>query len=143
MNQDQLVAVARSLFDAFNARDFNRWEAALAPGFVADYPCAPGLDRAAARTYNAPFVDAFPDLRFTVLRAIVQGNTVVLDGTAEGTFDRPLNSPQGVIQPNGRKGGIRIVLIAEVQDGRLVREQTVWNQLDLFQQLGLIPAHAA
>ena len=143
MDQDKLIATARSLFDAFNSRDLDRWEGALAPGFVADYPCAPGLDRRAARAYNAPFVDAFPDLRFTVQRIVVQGNTVVLDGTAEGTFDRPLHSPQGVIQPNGRKGGVRIVLIAEIRDERIVHEQTVWNQLDLFQQLGLIPSRAA
>ncbi len=73
----------------------------------------------------------------------MQGNTVVLDATAEGTFDRPLHSPEGIIPPNGRKGGVRIVLIAEVRDGRIAHEQTVWNQLDLFQQLGLIPSHAA
>jgi hypothetical protein len=48
-----------------------------------------------------------------------------------------------VIAPNGRKGSVRIVLIAEVRAGRLVREQTVWNQLDLFQQLGIMPGRAA
>jgi predicted ester cyclase len=143
MDQDTLVTTARSLFDAFNARDLSRWERALSPRFVADYPCAPGLDRAAARAYNAPFLDAFSDLRFSVQRSIVQGDTVVLDGSAAGTFDGPLHSPAGVIAPNGRTGSVRIVLIAEVRDGRLVREQTVWNQLDLFQQLGIIPGRAA
>jgi predicted ester cyclase len=139
MNQDTLVATARGLFDAFNTRDLSRWERSLAPGFTADYPCAPGLGREAARAYNAPFIDAFPDLRFTVQRTIVQGDTVVLDATAEGTFGGALQGPAGAIPPNGRRGSIRVVLIAEVRDGRLVREQTVWNQLDLFQQLGIIP----
>ena len=143
MNQDTLVAVARSLFDAFNSRDFARWERNLAPDFVADYPCAPGLGRDAARAYNAPFAAAFPDLRFDVLRTIVQGDTVVLDGTVGGTLTAPLASPNGVIPPNGRKGGVRIVLIAEVRDGKIVREQTVWNQLDLLQQLGVIPGGPA
>jgi predicted ester cyclase len=143
MDHDTLVATARSLFDAFNARDLSRWEGALAPQFVADYPCAPGLDRKAARAYNAPFCEAFSDLRFNVQRTIVQGDIVVLDANAEGTFDGPLHSPQGLIAPNGRKGSVRIVLIAEVRDGRIVREQTVWNQFDLFQQLGIIPGRAA
>lgn len=143
MNQDTLVAAARSLFDAFNTRDFTRWERILAPQFVADYPCAPGLDARGARAYNAPFVDAFSDLHFKVERVVVQGSTVVLDATASGTFDGPLASPQGTIPPNGKKGSVRIVLLAEVENGRLVREQTVWNQLDLFQQLGILPGPSA
>lgn len=143
MNQDALVATARSLFDAFNARDLGRWERALAPDFVADYPCAPGLARDAAAAFNAPFLAAFGDLRFEVQRTFVQGDTVVFDGTAGGTFDGPLATPAGVVPPNGRSGKVRIVLIAQVRDGKVVREQTVWNQLDLFQQIGLIPGGAA
>lgn len=143
MNQDTLVATARSLFDAFNARDLSRWERALAPDFVADYPCAPGLGRDAATAFNAPFLAAFGDLRFEVQRTFVHGDTVALDATATGTFDGPLPTPNGVVPPTGRKGGIRIVLIAQVRDGRIVREQTVWNQLDLFQQVGIIPGGPA
>lgn len=143
MDQSALVATARSLFDAFNGRDLSRWERALAPGFVADYPCAPGLDRRAALAYNLPFLEAFPDLRFSVERTIVQGDTVVLEGDAEGTFERPLQGPDGLIAPNGRKGKVRIVLIADVRDGTIVREHTIWNQFDLLQQLGLIPARTA
>lgn len=143
MNQDALVAIARSLFDAFNTRDLTRWERHLAPGFVAHYPCAPGLDRDAARHYNTPFLNAFPDLRFDVHRVIVQGETVVLDGSAAGTFTEPLQGPAGPIPPNGRSGSVRIVLIADIHDGQITREQTVWNQYDLFQQLGLIPSAAA
>lgn len=143
MNQDLLVATARSLFDAFNARDFARWERALAPDFVADYPGATGLDRAAARAFNEAFVPAFSDLRFEVKRAIVQGDTVVLEGTAGGTFDGPLASPMGTIPPTGRKGAIRIVLIADVRDGKLVREHTIWNQLEFMQQLGVMPGAPA
>jgi predicted ester cyclase len=140
MNQDLLVATARSLFDAFNARDLSLWERALAPGFVADYPGATGLDRAAAKAFNTPFLDAFSNLRFTVHRTIVQGNTVVFDGDAGGTFDGTLQTPDGPVPPNNHTGKVRIVLIAEVKDGKIVREQTVWNQLELFQQLGLIPS---
>lgn len=134
-----LVTTARALVDAFNARDLSRWEKLLAPSFVADYPCAPDLDRAGARAYNAPFIDAFPDLRFTIQRTLVQGNTVVFDVDAAGTLERPLASPDGPIPPTGKSAKVRIVITSEIQDGRIAREQTVWNQYDLFQQLGLVP----
>jgi predicted ester cyclase len=139
MDQAALVKTARALFDAFTKHDLSIWERALGPDFVADYPCAPGLDRIQARAYNTPFVEAFPDLKMVPERVIVQGNTVVLDGFASGTFSKPLATPQGMVPPNGRAGGVRIVLIVEIRDGKIVREQTVWNQLDLFTQLGLIP----
>jgi len=144
MNQDAMIQVAGALFEAFTAHDLSIWERAVGDGFVADYPCAPKLDRAGARAYNAPFVAAFPDLVMKAERVVVQGDTVVLDGTATGTFTAPLATPNGVVAPNGRRGEIRIVLIARIRDGKIVHEQTVWNQLDLFSQLGLIPAsHAA
>src|SRR5271167_4145186 len=72
MNQDTLVTLGRSLFDAMTAHDLSTWEAVLATDFVADYPSAPGLGRAQARAYNAPFVAAFPDLRMEVERVFVQ-----------------------------------------------------------------------
>jgi predicted ester cyclase len=138
-----LVKTARALFDAMTAHDLSAWERLLADEFVADYPCAPKLDRAAARAYNEPFVAAFPDLEMTAERVVVQGDTVVLDGYASGTFSKPLATPNGVLKPTGKHGGIRIVLIAQIENGKIVREQTVWNQLDLFTQLGIIPASTA
>jgi len=62
MNQDTLVEIGSSLFDAFTRHDASLRERALADDFVADYPCAPKLDRAAARAYDEPFVSAFPDI---------------------------------------------------------------------------------
>jgi steroid delta-isomerase-like uncharacterized protein len=143
MNQDTLVKIARSLLDAMTAHDLAPWEALLADDFIADYPCAPNLGRAAARAYNEPFLAAFPDLTMKVERVIAQGDTVVLDAFASGTFTRPLATPDGMVPPNGRPGGVRLVLIALVRNGKIVHEQTVWNQLDLFQQLGLIPSSRA
>ena len=143
MNQDTLVKTARALLDAMTAHDLSTWEAVLSDDFVADYPCAPRLDRAAARAYNEPFLAAFPDLTMKVERVIAEGDTVVLDAFVSGTFSRPLSTPDGVIPPNGRTGGVRLVLIARMRNGKIAHEQTVWNQFDLLQQLGLIPATRA
>src|SRR6266480_1403592 len=126
MNQGTLVKLGRSLFDAMTAHDLSTWEADLATDFVADYPCAAGLGREEARAYNAPFVAAFPDLLMNVERIFVQGDTVVVEAFASGTFSAPLAAPDGIVQPTGAKGGIRLVMIADLRDGKIVRERTFW-----------------
>jgi predicted ester cyclase len=139
MDQASLIKTAGALFDAMTAHDLSLWERVLGPDFRADYPGAQGLDRAQARAYNAPFFETFPDLRMHAEKVVVQGATAVLDGVAAGTFRGPLKTPSGMVPPNGRSGSIRIVLIAQVEGGKLVRERTVWDQLDLLTQLGLVP----
>lgn len=55
-----MIRVAGARLEAFAAHDVAIWERSRGDGFVADYPCAPKLDRAGARAYNAPFIAAFP-----------------------------------------------------------------------------------
>jgi steroid delta-isomerase-like uncharacterized protein len=139
MSNEQTINTARTLIEAINRRDMSLWERATADDLVADYPGAHALDKEAARMFNLSFFDAAPDLHFDVENVIAQGDTVVFQITTSGTFTRPLVTPAETIPPTGKQVNAPMVLIAQVRDGKVVREQTVWNQLEVFQQLGILP----
>jgi predicted ester cyclase len=67
-----------------------------------------------------------------------KGDTVVYTWTGVGTHDGPLATPAGQVPPTGRRGRIEGVLISTVKNGKIVREETYWNQIDLLAQLGLM-----
>ena len=133
------IQTSQALLNALNSGNFDAWEAALAPDVTFSYPgLRGGCDRATARAYNEPFPAAFSDLHFAVTRTIVEGDAVVTCWLATGTHDGPLALPTGTVPPTGRRGEIPGVLIATMRDGKIVREETYWNQIELLAQLGLM-----
>ena len=134
-----VTQIGRALLDGFNARDLSSWEATLAPDATVSYPGLRGdHGREAARAFNAVFPAAFSDLHFTVTRTIAEGDTVAYCWVASGTHDGPLATPNGPIPPTGRRAEIPGVLIATVREGKIVREETYWNLVELLGQLGLM-----
>ena len=98
------------------------------------------LDATQARQYNESFLSAFPDLHFAVERTLVDGDCVVIEWVATGTHEGPLTSASGMtIPPTERHGSVSGVLISEIRDGKIAREQTYWDQMGLLQQLGVVP----
>jgi steroid delta-isomerase-like uncharacterized protein len=127
-----------TFIDGLNRHDMDEWAACLSSDFTADYPSAKGLNAAYARGFNESFFPAFPDLHFDVERVLADGDVVVIAWTATGTHLGALEGPNGaVIPPTGKKGVVNGVLISEVRDGKIVRERTYWNLLDLLTQLGV------
>jgi steroid delta-isomerase-like uncharacterized protein len=136
---EQTINTARALIDAVNRRDMSLWERVTADDLIADYPGGHDLDKEVAKMFNLSFFDAAPDLRFDMEQVIAQGDTVVFQITTSGTFTQPLVTPTGTIPPMGKQVKAPMVLIAQDKDGQIVREQSVWNQLEVFQQLGILP----
>ena len=137
---DPTAATALALLDALNAHDLDGWERVLAPDFVAEYPCARGIGRQAARAFNQSFLNAIPDLHFAVQRVLPSPEVVVIQWVGTGTQTGPLATPSGeLLPPTGRTATVAGVFLVEVRDGRIAREQTYWDELELLGQLGHIP----
>jgi steroid delta-isomerase-like uncharacterized protein len=133
------ITVGRALLDALTAHDLSPWEAVLADDVVCSYPGFRGENgKAAAKAYNAPFLVAFSDLHFDVLQTVAEGDTVVYVWRATGTHDGPLALPTGTVPPTGKRGDVPGTLVATIKDGKIVREETYWNQIELLAQLGLM-----
>jgi steroid delta-isomerase-like uncharacterized protein len=139
MTTHTTITIGRALLDALNAHDLSPWQAVLAEDVVCSYPGFRGENgKEAAKAYNAPFLIAFSDLHFDILRTVAEGDTVVYVWNATGTHDGPLALPSGSVPPTGKRGVVPGTLIATIKDGMIIREETYWNQVELLEQLGLM-----
>lgn len=130
------AATVRGMFDALNARDFGRaagavsercrWESVAAETVhTGSRPIADGL-----RTFAA----SFPDLRVDVESLVVEGDRVVVEWIASGTFTgEPLRGEEA----NGRAFRRRGCAVAEVEGGKIVRYRDYYDRATLLDQLGL------
>jgi steroid delta-isomerase-like uncharacterized protein len=139
MNTLSDIKTGQALLDAFNTRDLDTWQAKLADTFTASYPGMREIsNKDVARAYNGPFLQAFSDLSMQVTQVIADGDAVVYKWIGSGTHDGSLATPSGAIPPTGRKAAIPGVLVTTIKDGKITREETYWNQVELMAQLGLM-----
>jgi steroid delta-isomerase-like uncharacterized protein len=89
-----------------------------------------------AKRFVSSFLEAFPDVSFSVEDLIAEGNKVVSRYTVIGTHQ---GETEEFGPPTGRQleqEGITIHLIA---DGKIVEEWNQYDNLSILQQLGLAP----
>lgn len=135
------VQTGKALLDAFNAKDLSIWERALAADFTFSYPgLRNGGNREVAKAFNAVFPPAIPDLKMEIVRTVLDdsGDTVIYQWVGTGHHNGPLQLPTGVVPATGRAATVPGILIVTLKDGKIVREETYWNQIDLLAQLGLM-----
>jgi steroid delta-isomerase-like uncharacterized protein len=88
------------------------------------------------RKFVSMYKTAFPDLNVTVEDAIVEGDKVVTRYTVRGTH-------QGEIEefgpPTGKRLALQGITIHRIADGKIVEEWERYDNLDILQQLGLVP----
>ncbi len=78
------------------------------------------------------FYDGFPDLKATIEDMIAADDKVVTRWVTRGTHSGNFNG----IAPTNRKVTIRGITIDRIADGEIVETWTVFNVLDLLQQIG-------
>lgn len=82
---------------------------------------------------------AMPDLGIhTHPVSFGSGEWTAVIGVMEGTFTRPMTTPDGkTIPPNGKKVRLSMATIARWKDGRITDEYLFWDNTAFMQQLGL------
>ena len=137
------VDVVRKSFDALNEHNLDRWSQFLTDSYRGEAPGVKGQQsKAQIREYNQIFIDAFPDLHFTLTQIIAQGDRVVVQWEATGTHRGQLRDPSGdmVIQPTGRKVTGTGCTILETKSGKLTRGWLFWDMANLLNQIGAMPS---
>ena len=83
----------------------------------------------------AMFRTAFPDLHCTVEGEIREGDQFaahwMMNGTHRGLF---MGNP-----PTGRQVNVQGMIFCRIENGRLVEDWTLIDQIGILQQLGLVP----
>ena len=135
------IKVARENVEAFNAGDWERLKAALAPDSVLEELATQRRLKGAEEIGAAyqGWKKAFPDAKGTVKNAVASGDTVTLEITWEGTQTGPLEGPQGSIPASGKRAVVEAVQLVRVKDDKIKENRHFFDMLGLLQQIGATP----
>jgi len=136
MNSD-LATYAETMNEAWNSHDIEKVVRFCSTDCVGEDvgQASPVRGHEAIRTMLENYWRAFPDLKFSVISTLVDGNRIAILWIGEGTHQgRIMNIP-----PTGHKVQVRGVSIIEVVTGLVVRGQYVWDMAGMLRNMGLLP----
>ena len=83
----------------------------------------------------AMFRTAFPDLRCTVEDEIREGDQFAAHWTLRGTHKGPFQGNP----PTGKLVEVQGIIFARTENSRIVEDWTLFDQMGILQQLGVVP----
>jgi steroid delta-isomerase-like uncharacterized protein len=132
-------AASRAVAEMMSDHDLSRLDEVYAPEVVNHEPVSGeirGLDE--MREYLSGYLEAFSDLRMTVVDQVAEGDMVVSRWRAEGTHDGELLG----IPPSGNRISVEGVTTDRFEGGKIVEAWDLADMLGLMQQVGAVPAEA-
>lgn len=133
---DANKALVQSFVEAWNIRDFDRFDALMHDDAVlhvagGNVSCAPAGTRALAEEWTS----AFPDWRFTLLALIAEGDRVVAHMPYSGTHRRTIMA----VEPTGRHCTVDEMVIFRIADGKVAEAWEVFDEAGMWRQLHVTP----
>ena len=129
----------RSMYDAFNRRDFDYLEGRVTEqtqaslvAFGQDF-----LGREGFHQFTAGFVEAFSDIQIAPTKVFGSGDDVAAEFRVRGTHSGVLRTPRGDIQPTGKTINYPVAEIWELEGGKVARLRNYTDPGTLMRQLGL------
>jgi predicted ester cyclase len=136
---NDLKAVVRRLYDAFNGGEQHALDALIADAFV-EHEETPGFppDKAGLKQFVAMVHKAFPDVVFKVADIASEADKVwarvVVTGTQRGEYFG--------IQPTGRTIHIEVFDVCRIVGSQIAEHWGLSDQMGLMRQLGVLPSPA-
>ena len=138
MTDKSVADLAKEQVLAYNAKDWDRARAALAPEVVYEevgtHRKIKGVDD--VLTAWKGWATAIPDSRASFQSEMVSGNTAVLEITWTGIHSGPLQTPNGEIPATGKKIELRAIQVVDVADDRVKSVRQYFDMGTLLQQIG-------
>jgi steroid delta-isomerase-like uncharacterized protein len=99
--------------------------------------------RSAIRERLARDLVACPDIAWTVLSFVEQGDAFADEWSFVATHTGPFQMADGSeLPPTGKRVELRGMELVEVRDGKIVVDNLYYDNLAVFAQLGLVPEGA-
>jgi steroid delta-isomerase-like uncharacterized protein len=141
MATQDLTKVAGEYVDAFNAADWQRFKATLAPDIVYEEA---GTQRRIQGVEEyvqlcQGWKQAFPDATGTIMQALAGDNLVAQEVAWEGTHSGPLVGPAGTIPASGRRVVSPATLWITFQGDKVKEVHHHLDLMGLLQQIGALP----
>jgi steroid delta-isomerase-like uncharacterized protein len=133
-----LATFADVITQAWNSHDIEKVLGFYSPNYVGEDVGQAFLLRGqeGVRAMLENYWQAFPDLEFIVTDTVIQDSRMAIVWMAEGTHQGTIMN----IPPTGHRVEVRGVSVIDVEDGRVVRAQYVWDQAGMLRHMGLLPA---
>lgn len=134
--EDNKTIARRLLEEAWNKGNLKVLEQYVAPNAQQhdpNNPIAPGPE--GLKQVVSLYKSAMPDLHFKIEQEIAEGDYVVSRITASGTQTGALPG----IPATGKKTTVSGIVIGRFKDGKQVEGWSIFDQLGMLQQLGVIP----
>ncbi len=141
MSAQNNIHLARTFYDAFNARELDR----AAPVLSEDYELLNiplgitfrGLE--GYKQFQQGWATGFPNGKIELTNIVATDDQVVVEYVGRGTHNGPLSGPKGTIAATGRAVALSLVDVHHVKNGKIVRSRSYYDVLSLLQQLGQLP----
>ena len=101
------------------------------PGTLPGLPTGPEGSKQFVQVY----LNAFPDVHFTIDDQIAEGDKVVTRWTASGTHKGELAG----IPATGKSSTVTGINVERIMNGKIVESWGIFDQFGMMQQLGVIP----
>lgn len=136
MNMD-LATFAESINDAWNSHDMEQVLRFYSSEYIGEDVGQAFLLRGheGIRAMLENYWKAFPDLEFTITDTVAHDARAVIVWMAEGTHQGTIMN----IPPTGHRVAVRGVSIVDVEDGRVVRGQYIWDLAGMLRHMRLLP----
>jgi steroid delta-isomerase-like uncharacterized protein len=144
MAEQDLIAIARGVVEAFSAGDLERSVAPQANGLYNEVGTQRRLN---GKDEILPALKgwrtAMPDVKGTVTKALASGNTVVLEITWEGTQTGPMETPGGTIPPSGKRQVTPSTWIFDFEGDSIKESRQYFDMVTFLSQIGAMPQQAS
>jgi len=129
--------------ERYNAGDLDGVMDLYAEDAVQIMPEGTFIGRSAIRDRLARDLIALPDISWTVLSFVEQGETFADEWSFVATHTGPFRLPYGIdFPPTGKQLEIRGMELCVVRDGKLVVDNLYYDNMAALGQIGLIPQGA-
>ncbi len=136
MSSEQYKKNGQRIFeDIWNAGNMAIAHDLFAPNYVLHVPLGTYQGVEGLQQYVAGIRSAFPDIHITIEDQFVEGDKSVVRWTMRGTH-------QGALQgmpPTGKQASMTAITIFRWANGMAEEAWTVYDQMSMLQQLGLMP----
>src|SRR5215212_7080522 len=138
MSAEENKTTMRRYLDVFEEGNIDLLDELLAPDYVNHTPATPDLPTGpeGVKGVVSMFRGGMPDLRVMVEDMIAEGDKVATRYTLEGTHEGELFG----IPPTGQRLSIKSMTVERVSEGKIRDHWRVTDNLDMMQQLGVVPA---
>lgn len=128
----------RFVEEVLNKGDFHVLDQVIHPNYVYRSPDQVLRGPQALRELLTAYRSALPDLHTHIDDLVSAGNKIVIAFTLSGTHEGDLMG----IASTGRQVKVKGMTLSHFEEGKIVEEWELLDQLTLFQQLGVLTVHA-